>query len=691
MKICKLEKGEAMEKNRKCLRILSLALSLVLGVLQAGLFFNTARAQNSAANNRFNVVIVSDASGSMLSTDPDGLRFEAINQFTNLLAEQGNLLGAVSFADKINATEELTKVDTQEAKQKITDTLKNTPAKGDTNIGEALQKAVDMLDKDGDKSLPSIILFLSDGNTDLKDKKDLDNSLNMKAEAIQAAREKNIAIYSICLNANKKADVSEMDQISKATGGEFREVGSAKDLQEVFNSFYNLIYGTSTTQLLDATFDESGILETKFVVPGLGVEEINIIIYGKVKEVELYDGSGQKKEVSPVEYNTFTMIKSTQVSAGEWKLITKGTTGNHIKINMVYNTNLTVELKTEALGNITNPKDSIKFEAYLSAGDIKADSSNIGGYEGELIVSDAFGKELDKLPMTIAGDHFELSKNFENGVYFVKAHITGNSLDKTSESLGPIEVSDKALTEAEKNNTAPVPVNEKIEKTVYIIPFRDNTVTFDLKGLAKDAEDAQLHYMVASSSFIEGKDYSLDENSVLKLYHYSLSRGDFDIKATDSKGLSCNISIVVKSINVGVVTAIAVLVIGLIILAVMGYLAYKLWGTPFGGPITVTSNKGNDKKEQTITKKTGRLPLSKFRVHNIGFDLKKTYFEASGKTYIYMCSSKEFYCNGKLTKKARISNNIAVSVKPSRESTDSITVLYESRLKERRNSRKARR
>ena len=117
-----------MEKNRKCLRILSLALSLVLGVLQAGLFFNTARAQNSAANNRFNVVIVSDASGSMLSTDPDGLRFEAINQFTNLLAEQGNLLGAVSFADKINATEELTKVDTQEAKQKITDTLKNTPA-----------------------------------------------------------------------------------------------------------------------------------------------------------------------------------------------------------------------------------------------------------------------------------------------------------------------------------------------------------------------------------------------------------------------------------------------------------------------------------------------------------------------------------------------------------------------------------
>ena len=679
-----------MGKNRRVLRTLCLALSIVLSILQAGLFFDTARAAQNAANNRFNVVIVSDASGSMLSTDPEGLRFEAINQFINLLAEQGNLLGAVSFADNINATEELTKVDSAESKQKIADTLKNTPAKGDTNIGEALQKAVTMLDEAGDKDLPSIILFLSDGNTDLKDKKDMENSLNMKADAIQAAREKDIAIYSVCLNANKKADVSEMEQISQATGGEFREVGSASDLQEVFNSFYNLIYGTSTTQLLDEAFDESGVLETKFNVPGLGVEEINIIIYGKVSEVELFDAQGQKKDVSPMEYNTFTMIKSTDVSAGEWKLITKGTAGNHIKINMVYNTNLEVELKTQALGKVTNPKDGVKFEAYLSSGEIKADSSNIGGYEAELIVSDAYGKELDKFPMTVVDDHFELSQNLSNGVYFVKAHVSGNSLDKTSESLGPIEVSDKALTEEEKNNTAPVPVTDKIKKTVYIIPFKDNTVSFDLKGLAKDKEDKELHYMVASSSFIEGKDYSLGDDMVLKLYHYSLSRGDFDIKATDSKGLSCNISIVVKSINVGVVTAIVVLIIGLIVLAVMGYFAYRLWGTPFGGPITVTSDKGGERREQTVTKKTGRLPLSRFRVSNIGFDIKKTYFEASGKPYIYMCSSKEFYCNGKLTKRARISNNIAVIVKPNKDSSDSITVLYQSRLKERRNSRRAR-
>ena len=66
-----------MGKNRRVLRTLCLALSIVLSILQAGLFFDTARAAQNAANNRFNVVIVSDASGSMLSTDPEGLRFEA--------------------------------------------------------------------------------------------------------------------------------------------------------------------------------------------------------------------------------------------------------------------------------------------------------------------------------------------------------------------------------------------------------------------------------------------------------------------------------------------------------------------------------------------------------------------------------------------------------------------------------------
>ena len=39
---------------------------------------------------------------------------------------------------------------------------------------------------------------------------------------------------------------SEMQQISDATGGIFQEVTAAEDLQDTFNTFYDLIYGTSS-------------------------------------------------------------------------------------------------------------------------------------------------------------------------------------------------------------------------------------------------------------------------------------------------------------------------------------------------------------------------------------------------------------------------------------------------------------
>lgn len=50
-----------------------------------------ANAQNFV-NNRFNVVVALDASGSMKNTDPNGLRYEAISQFSVCLLRKVMLL-----------------------------------------------------------------------------------------------------------------------------------------------------------------------------------------------------------------------------------------------------------------------------------------------------------------------------------------------------------------------------------------------------------------------------------------------------------------------------------------------------------------------------------------------------------------------------------------------------------------------
>lgn len=205
-----------------------------------------ANAQNFV-NNRFNVVVVLDASGSMKNTDPNGLRYEAISQFFGLLAEQGNALGGVVFHTELAAEETLTEITDQSGKDTVMDMLKSIPSNGGwTNTGAGLARAVEMIKQDGAADLPSVILFLSDGNTAMASKEETQASLDQKAEALQAAREQGIQIYSVCLNANKGADVSEMQQLADATGGVFREVTKAEDLQDVFNTFYDLIYGTST-------------------------------------------------------------------------------------------------------------------------------------------------------------------------------------------------------------------------------------------------------------------------------------------------------------------------------------------------------------------------------------------------------------------------------------------------------------
>ena len=97
-----------------------------------------ANAQNFV-NNRFNVVVVLDASGSMKNTDPNGLRYEAISQFFGLLAEQGNALGGVVFHTELAAEETLTEITDQSGKDTVMDMLKSIPSNGGwTNTGAGL-------------------------------------------------------------------------------------------------------------------------------------------------------------------------------------------------------------------------------------------------------------------------------------------------------------------------------------------------------------------------------------------------------------------------------------------------------------------------------------------------------------------------------------------------------------------------
>lgn len=646
-----------------------------------------AAAAPASGGNRFNLVVVLDASGSMRTTDPQGYRFKAVTQFMNLLAEQGNMVGSVVFHTDVAAEYPLTRTAGQTEKDAAVQSLQSVPAGGWTNIGAGLDKAVAMLKADGDPNLNSVILLLSDGSSALGTDKETQDSLDVKAEAIQAAREDHISIYSVCLNADQTADIPEMQQISDATGGVFLEVSKAEDLQDVFNTFYELIYGATTIPLFDGTLPDSGRLETEFDVPGLGVEEVNIIVYGSTTKLSLTRPDGAEGNPSVSMFDTFSTLKLTDVVPGTWTLITEGVPGDNIKINMVYNTNLGVELSSQN-GQVFNPADQVTFTATLTGGETPAtDSQQYTGYSAQLVVMDAYEEEIDRIPMQVVDDHFEAVRSFEEGVYYCKAVVSGNHIDnKESQRLGPLTSDSKVTpngggsTPNLPENTAPVPVNEVVEATVNVWPFKGGSYMLDLTTLATDAEDDVLRYKIVSSSFTEGTDYTVDSDGVLRMDHFSLSKGGFTVQATDSGGLSCQIEVVVHAVSITLLTLIGLGAAALIAAIVCGILLYIALNKPFRGTITANSLCNGAYRGKTFRPRRGRCKLSVFGMDNVGLDYQKCYFQATGKNYIELVTNVPVICNGQESKKARITSGAEVSITIRREDPRRLFVRFDSSI-----------
>lgn len=676
-----------MKRRRLLLGVFAQLLACVI-VLSSSVTPAMAAAPASGGN-RFNIVVVLDASGSMNSTDPNPnrYRFKAITQFMNLLAEQGNMVGGVVFHTNVAAEYPLTRTRGQAEKDAVIQTLESVPAGGWTNIGAGLDKAVSMIKEDGDPALPSVILLLSDGSSAMGTEKETLATLDVKADALQAARESGISIYSVCLNADHNADIPEMEQISNATGGVFMEVSQAEDLQAVFNTFYELIYGTSTIPLFNGTLPDSGRLETAFDVPGLGVEEVNIIVYGNSTKLDLLRPDGAEGSPSISMFGTFSMLKLTDIIPGTWTLITEGVPGDNIKINMVYNTDLGVELSTDS-GRVFNPSDEVTFTATLTGGNSPAtDSEQYTGYSAQLVVMDAYEAELDRIPMQVVGDHFEAARTFDEGVYYCKAVVSGNHIDnKESDRIGPL-TSDSQVPPSGSGaapapipeNTPPVPVSEVVEATVNVWPFKGGSYTLDLTTLATDAEDSTLRYKIISSSFTEGTDYTVDDD-VLQMDHFSLSKGGFTVRATDSGGLSCEIEVVVHAISITMLTLIGLGAAALVALIVFGILLYIALNKPFRGTISAQSYCNGTFQGKPFQPRRGRCKLSAFGMDNVGLDYQKCYFQASGQNYIELITNVPVIWNGQETKKVRITSGAQVTITIRRDDPRLLYVRFDSHI-----------
>lgn len=614
----------------------------------------TAQAISNQDLERFNVMLVIDGSGSLVygsdATDANGLRYDALDLFLALLTNSGNQVGAIVFDDDAQnylLNTGLQPVSGKPDKLALSEQIRNAGTRNDTDIGSALLTAVETLNaQSAQNGMESVIILFSDGRTDLGDNEEAYNtSLENKETAITTAQAAGIPVYSICLNATPVADPAELQEISTRTSGDFVSVSSPEDLTGAFESFYNLIFATSSSERVTSTFPADGTLRFDIDVPTYGAEEVNIILdTDGVGQVQLNAPSGP---LTAAEVEDFTMsggdydvIKLVDPEVGRWNLTLSGVPQDNVTINVIYNIDSTAVLSTADGNTDYGAGDTVTLQAQLYQGGAPiSDSSVTSEYTVSLVLTNMADGSVETVDM-VPGSNGQFTYDFleENfNSYEVKADFHYSNLTIPSN-----------VVHLNFGNTAPVvPDDQKlIEESVIVTPVTGRERTFDLSNYFSDTQGDSLTYSISSSQLVD--DTASLDGSVLTVNTAKSRSGDLVLRAADPQGAYSEMTIRFKVTNL--TPAIFGLIVAAIVAAliVAGLSIYRATHRLFRGTLIVSnvnaSMSGATPRSHASFR--GKLKLSYFVVGSCGMDANKCCFVALPGRRLEFRSPKPVYYNG---------------------------------------------
>ena len=614
----------------------------------------TAQAISNQDLERFNVMLVIDGSGSLVygsdATDANGLRYDALDLFLALLTNSGNQVGAIVFDDDAQnylLNTGLQPVSGKPDKLALSEQIRNAGTRNDTDIGSALLTAVETLNaQSAQNGMESVIILFSDGRTDLGDNEEAYNtSLENKETAITTAQAAGIPVYSICLNATPVADPAELQDISTRTSGDFVSVSSPEDLTGAFESFYNLIFATSSSERVTSTFPADGTLRFDIDVPTYGAEEVNIILdTDGVGQVQLNAPSGP---LTAAEVEDFTMsggdydvIKLVDPEVGRWNLTLSGVPQDNVTINVIYNIDSTAVLSTADGNTDYGAGDTVTLQAQLYQGGAPiSDSSVTSEYTVSLVLTNMADGSVETVDM-VPGSNGQFTYDFleeDFNSYEVKADFHYSNLTIPSN-----------VVHLNFGNTAPVvPDDQKlIEESVIVTPVTGRERTFDLSSYFSDTQGDSLTYSISSSQLVD--DTASLDGSVLTVNTAKSRSGDLVLRAADPQGAYSEMTIRFKVTNL--TPAIFGLIVAAIVAAliVAGLSIYRATHRLFRGTLSVSnvnaSMSGATPRSHASFR--GKLKLSYFVVGSCGMDANKCCFVALPGRRLEFRSPKPVYYNG---------------------------------------------
>ncbi|GIO38230.1 hypothetical protein J41TS12_30910 [Paenibacillus antibioticophila] len=401
-----------MSKRKKSTSSVLLILLAMLLMLSS-LHVQGAYAANGQAS-QIDAVLVVDVSNSMNTSDTNKIGNEAMKMFIDMLSVSGDRVGIVAYTDKIQREKALLEINTQSDKEDLKQFIDGLDRGPYTDIAVGVKEAIKVLQNGADPNHDPMIVLLADGNNDFNKasgRTAAQSDQELEA-AVEEAKQADIPIYTIGLNADGKLNKEALAELSDKTGAKSFSTSSAEDLPQILSEIFasHLKLKIVPIQSLTGT---GNYQEVTVNVPNANVLEANIsIMSSQPVETELIDPSGNavaipSNEVLVTKSKSYSLLKLLNPSEGDWTLKVKGVSKDKIDINLVFNYDL--ELAMEPLPSSSYKQgDEIAVSSYLTSNGQKlADAEMYKNMTAVLKVTDLDAGTTEEIPLTNTGDKFE--------------------------------------------------------------------------------------------------------------------------------------------------------------------------------------------------------------------------------------------------------------------------------------------
>lgn len=564
-----------------------MAAVLLLCMLVAVFVPASADAATATTGKRFNIMLVIDGSGSLVSkgsaTDPEGMRYELIGELFGILEDDGHNIGAIVFSGTESKSANPTDKEMNEAimldtgllsldsiapdgtnpksylERIIYDTNVNWSPSGGTDIGTALRRAQELLlEKQNENGLESVVFLFTDGNTAFAGNSvgAMQKSRANQDAAVAELNKNGIRVFGAFLNKGGQNSDEEMKRIVcnangiSTTSQEFQnsyvELQDASGISKAATSFLKFLGYISPDDNFEIYYDD---IHDSFTIPGIGVEEMNIRLYSPFGEdlpnldVKITQPDGTViNGVALKQSRTYRVYKLVKPAPGLWTIDIKVPEGN--KIGYAYSP--VVSLFIDSLVE-TNPapqdlwvNKTADFTCLLSqAGNVITDPAAYQGYNCTLFIKNVVTGE--SVPYEIqpnAAGALTMSKLLDTyGSFEVTTVFTCDGIVVTSEAV-PLDLTNR-------NPEAGYIPHMNLKCGL----FQPKSTDVDLTQYFSDPEDGvNLDFKVTGTTC--DSDAFHCQGNVITLDNKKVGESTITITATDSQGASVDATIQLKSTNV---------------------------------------------------------------------------------------------------------------------------------------------